>query len=69
MATLTDEEVAVLREVLSRVVVQQRTGRIGVIHGMERFVSIDLLLKKPQRLVLESAARKLGVPSLAIDKS
>ena len=68
MPSLTDEEAAVLREVLARVAIQQRTGRIGVRHGLDRFVSMDLVLKKPQRLLLESAARKIGVPAIAIDK-
>jgi hypothetical protein len=65
---LTDEEINVLRQILARVVLQQRTGKIGVLHGTQRFVSIDLLFRKPQRLALESAAHKLGVPSIAIDK-
>lgn len=68
MTPLTDEEVAVLRDILSRVVVRQCTGQVGVIHGMERFVPINLPLKKPQRLVLESAARKLRMAALAVDK-
>lgn len=66
--SLTDEEAAVLREVLAHLVVQQRTGRIGVRHGLDRFVAIDLVLKKPQRLLLESAARKVGVAAIGIDK-
>ena len=57
---LTPEESAVLRAVLSKLSVRERTGEVGIIHGADRFVSTQLILKKSEREKLTAAALKLG---------
>jgi hypothetical protein len=59
--TLTEDEVSVLREVISRLVVRDRTGELGIPHGLGRFVSTHLRLKKTDRVSLDAAARKIGL--------
>ena len=43
---LSDDEIAVLRVVLRAVVIKSRTGELGIVHGMDRFVSTQQILKK-----------------------
>ena len=57
---LTDEESAVLRVVLGAIAVKDRTGEIGVIHGLNRFVSAHRVLNKEQRRALASIIAKLS---------
>jgi hypothetical protein len=58
---LTDEEAQVMRDVLRRLVIRTRTGEVGIVHGMERFVSSQAVLKRKELETLDSAARKLGL--------
>lgn len=58
---LSDEEIDVLRTVLRVIVVRQRTGELGIKHGMDRFVSTHCTLRKQQRQTLDSVARKIGI--------
>ena len=58
---LTDDEVKMLRLVLQSVAVRARTGEIGIVHGMGRFVSTNRSLKKDERETLDAAAKKLGL--------
>ena len=60
-AKLTAEEIDALRWVLQTVVVKQRTGEVGIMHGADRFVSTRLVLKQPERGALEAVARKVGL--------
>jgi hypothetical protein len=62
---LTQEEVAVVRAVLSRVVIRERTGEIGILHGADRFVSSQLLLKAKERKALRAVASKMGLAGIA----
>lgn len=58
---LTAEESDVLRAVAGRLSIRKRTGEVGILHGMERFVSTQLCLKKKERQALDSALEKLGL--------
>lgn len=58
---LTTEEAEALCLVLASVAVKQRTGELGIFHGLDRFVSTNRSLRKEQRTALDSAARKLGL--------
>lgn len=60
---LTEDEIEVLKLALSEVVIQNRTGQIGILHGANRFVSMNIALKKQGRNALGSAYKKLGINS------
>ena len=40
---LTVDEIEVLKLVLSDIVIQDRTGQIGVMHGVDCFVSLHIV--------------------------
>jgi hypothetical protein len=61
---LTSEEIAVLRAALSKFAIRGRTGELGVLHGLDRFVSTQLILKKQDRDVLNAIASKVGLRSI-----
>jgi len=61
---LTSEEIAVLRSALSKFVIRGRTGELGVLHGLDRFVSTQLILKKSDRDTLNAIASKVGLRSI-----
>lgn len=58
---LSSEELQVLRAVIASLVVKSRTGELGILHGMERFVSTHVTLKKKDLEVLDSVAKKFGL--------
>ena len=58
---LTENEAEMLKLVLSEIVIQGRTGQVGIMHGADRFVSLHVALKKQGRGILSSAFRKLGI--------
>jgi hypothetical protein len=58
---LTAQEAAVLAALLRKIVVRDRTGDVGVVHGMDRFVAAELILKKRERADLDTVTRKLGI--------
>jgi len=58
---LTEDEIAAVRAVLSQVVMQERSGQIGIMHGANRFVTMNVSLKKHGQGVLAAAYKKLGV--------
>ena len=60
-AKLLTQESEVLREVLSQLVVRDRT--LGIMHGADRFVSSQLCLRKAQRQELDRVAEKVGMKS------
>lgn len=61
---LNPEEVAVLRSALSKFAIRGRTGELSVLHGLDRFVSAQLVLKKSDRDTLNGIAAKLGLCSI-----
>jgi hypothetical protein len=61
---LTSDEVFVLKAILSKLAIKSRTGEIGITHGMDRFVSSQLILKKPERELLTSLGKRLGLESI-----
>lgn len=64
--TLDVDESEMLRLILSNVVVENRTGQIGIVHGAERFVSTQVVLKKEGRAILDKLARKVGLPGVTL---
>ncbi len=66
--TLVDEEVEALRVALARLVVRERTGELGVLHGLDRFVGASECLRKPQRAALASVYRNLNLGLRVVDK-
>jgi len=59
--TLTDDEAKLLRVVLATLVVKDRTAELGILHGLDRFVSTQHVLKKLDRERLDAIAKKLGL--------
>jgi len=58
---LTEEEKEVLKWILEEIVIKDRTGAIGIMHGADRFVSMSFTMRKPSRIVLNSVYRKFGL--------
>jgi hypothetical protein len=58
---LEEHEVEFLRTLLSQYVVKDRTGELGFMHGADRFVSTQLVLKKQHRNELKELYGKLGL--------
>jgi hypothetical protein len=61
---LTSEEADVLRRVLRTIAVRRRTGEVGVVNGVNRFVSTKQPLMQQDREVLNAVARKLGLTGI-----
>lgn len=61
---IRDNEIEVLRKILTHVVIKSRTGEIGIMHGAERFVSTNNILKKEEIDSLERLLNKIGISSL-----
>jgi hypothetical protein len=64
--SLDADEAELVRLILSKVVVERRTGQIGIVHGADRFVSTQLVLKKDGRALLDQVARKLGLSGVVL---
>lgn len=58
---LSAEEAQVLRAIIAPLAIKSRTGELGILHGMDRFVSTQVILKKKELDVLDSVAKKLGL--------
>ena len=58
---LTEDETQALRAVLSCLVLRDRTGELGLMHGADRFVSSQRTFTKPERTVIQSLAKKAGL--------
>lgn len=58
---LSSDELELLRVAITPLVIKIRTGELGILHGMERFVSTRIRLKKRELDLLDSAAKKLGL--------
>ncbi len=61
---INDHEINVLKKTLGSIVIKARTGEIGIIHGAERFVSTNNILKKDEISVLEKILSKIGLSGL-----
>jgi hypothetical protein len=61
---LNAEEAQAVRAALSVMVIKNRTGELGIMHGLDRFVSTQRILKKPERDALHAAARKVGLDGI-----
>lgn len=62
---LSSEELKILGKVLSKIVIKSRTGELGIMHGADRFVSTQLLLKKEEIIALEQINLKIGNKSVS----
>ncbi len=60
--TLSSEEIEILKIALSKLVVKNRTGEIGILHGLDRFTSTHICLKKKERENLDALMKKVGIP-------
>jgi hypothetical protein len=60
---LTDDETQALKAILSCLVLRDRTGELGLLHGADRFVSTHRTITKPERAVIQSVTKKLGMSS------
>lgn len=58
---LNAEEVSTLREVLKQLKIRKRTGELGIMHGIDRFVSSNAAFKKQHLELLDQTARKVGL--------
>lgn len=58
---LNNEETSVLRVLLSQLTIKSRTGELGIIHGMDRFVSTNQVFKKKELEHLDQLAQKIGL--------
>lgn len=58
---INSEEVQVLAKLLSQIYIKQRTGEVGIIHGMSRFVSTSFILKKTEQESLNKLVKKIGL--------
>ncbi len=58
---LSAEELQILRVVIAPLVVKSRTGELGILHGMERFMSTHVRLKRKDLEVLDSLAKRIGL--------
>ena len=58
---LRQEEANAVADALRQLVICDRTGELGIRHGMDRFVATAVILKKPEREQLNAAARKIGL--------
>jgi hypothetical protein len=63
---LDRDEAEMLRLILSKVVVEKRTGQVGIVHGADRFVSTQVVLKKEGRALLDKLARKVGLSGITL---
>jgi hypothetical protein len=46
---------------MASLVVKSRTGELGILHGIERFVSAQVILNKKDLDILDSMAKKMGL--------
>lgn len=60
-AKLNNEEISVLKVVLKQLTIRSRTGELGIIHGMNRFVSTNQTFKKNELEHLDEIAKKIGL--------
>jgi hypothetical protein len=59
--SLSAEEANELRSLLSVIVLRERTGEIGVLHGLDRFVSTQVCKKKKEIEALDALAQRCGL--------
>ena len=62
--SVSEDEAAQLRSVLSVMVLRERTGEIGIMHGMDRFVSTHVCKKKKEIESLDAVAQRCGLAGI-----
>ncbi len=58
---LSSDELQILRTIMANLVIKSRTGELGICHGMSRFVSAQVILKKKELEVIDSLCKKIGL--------
>lgn len=58
---LTESEATLLHSILGRLVMRSRTGEVGFMHGDNRFVSMQLRLKREIKPLLNELAKKVSL--------
>ena len=58
---ISESEKEILKIVLSQIIIKKRTGELGVVHGIDRFVSSNISLKKDGIETLDQLAKKFGI--------
>jgi hypothetical protein len=61
---LPEDELRELRSLLSLIYVRERTGEIGILHGLDRFVSTQVCKKKSEVAALDALARRCGLSGI-----
>jgi hypothetical protein len=61
---INDNEVNLLRKVLNNSAVKARTGEIGIMHGADRFVSSNTILKKEEIEHYDKLLNKIGLSGI-----
>ena len=56
-----NNEIEILRKILSQVAIKKRTGELGIVHGMNRFVSTNTVFRKEQIDILDKVAKNSGL--------
>lgn len=59
--SLSSEEVEILKLILSKLVIKNRTGELGILYGLDRFISTQICLKKKDREILNTLIKKAGI--------
>ena len=54
-------ELSLLKSIFEQMAIQDHSSMLGFMHGMNRFVSLNIALKKNQKETLDDLAAKLGV--------
>ncbi len=62
--SISESEARELCTLLSVIHVRERTGEIGVVHGLDRFVSTSVCKKKKELDALDAIARRCGLAGL-----
>lgn len=58
---ISESEKEILKVILSQITIKKGTGELGIMHGMDRFVSTNLIFKKGGVETLEQLAKKFGI--------
>ncbi|HRH42482.1 MAG TPA: hypothetical protein PKY82_12720 [Pyrinomonadaceae bacterium] len=58
---ISSEELELLRVIMSPLVIKSGTGELGINHGMDRFISSQVILKKKDLELLDYLAKKVGL--------
>ena len=58
---LSTEESEIIKTLISSFTLRKRTGEIGIMHGLERFISTHKTFKKQKVDTLDAVFKKFGL--------